>query len=179
MRWFCIFVLVALGISPLSAQDPAKARATAQKMEPAILRGDPMPLLKKMHPRWKTRLSQRAGGEAQLEAAFQKQAKVIANAGVQVVSFSISPATSEPIAVNFDRERLVFLPTMKMISGLDKDGKLRRIEQKGFLIAVAEKGTDQWTFIDGQTLSKADIRSLFPELKKDFVTPDLGTKVVE
>lgn len=179
MKWYYILLIFVMGVGSLFAQDPAKARTAAQAMEPAILRGDLTPLLEKMHPRWKERLAKRNGGEEKLAAAFRESAKKIAAAGVQVVSFAVSPATAKPVPVYFDRERLVFLPTTKMISGLDKEGKLRTIEQTGYLIAVAKTGTDDWSFIDGQTVSKADIRSLFPELKKEFVVPKSGTKVVE
>mgnify|MGYP005989057985 CR=1 FL=1 len=161
------------------AQDATKARASAQKLEPAILRGDLMPLLEKMHPRWKERLSKRAGGDAALAASFKNQAKQIAEAGVKIDAFTVSPATDKPVPVNFGREMLVFLPTLKIISGLDNKGVLRQIEQKGFLIAVTDVGKDDWTFIDGSTLSKSDIRSLFPELKKDFVTPPFGSKEIK
>ena len=47
------------------------------------------------------------------------------------------------------------------------------IESTGFQAAISDKGKDDWTFIDGSSLTQSDLRQLFINLPKDMVLPPI------
>ena len=52
------------------------------------------------------------------------------------------------------------------------------IESIGFQVALADKGKNDWTFIDGAGLTTADLRSLFITLPQDMELPPIEKKEV-
>jgi hypothetical protein len=43
-------------------------------------------------------------------------------------------------------------------------------------VAIADKGTSNWTFIDGSNLSLGELRKLFINLPSDLVLPPVQKK---
>jgi len=52
------------------------------------------------------------------------------------------------------------------------------IESRGYQVAISDKGTNDWTFIDGASLTVPELRSLFLTLPEDFKLPEIERRVV-
>ena len=83
------------------------------------------------------------------------------------------------------KEWMVFVPTRKIVTVFDHSvspPKLRKLQRNSFMAAICKKGTNDWTFIDGSSLTTASLRSVFPFLPRDekkLKLPKLGGKVIE
>jgi len=49
----------------------------------------------------------------------------------------------------------------------------------GFQVAIADKGSDDWTFISGSDISVADLRSLFTSLPANLELPEVKREMVD
>lgn len=175
--WFLRVCFGALIAGDLFAQTSVEAERQARALEPIVLRGNVVKFLDVMHPRWQRRLAERVGGEDALRSQYAEQERLLGESGVAILSYTVKKAHDEPLAVNFGREKLVFLPTIKQIE-IPHEGKVKRFEQIGYWVAVAAVNTEEWKFIDGATLSRSDLRSLFPELPRDTKLPSVETKAL-
>jgi len=71
-------------------------------------------------------------------------------------------------AIQMYLEWLVFVPTRAEYRIIDPATRVpKRIERRGYQIAIVKKGTSDWYFIDGSNLTKAELRSFFPRLPTD------------
>jgi len=74
---------------------------------------------------------------------------------------------------------LVLGPTVTRFRAMiEGDPVAVNIESTGFQVAISDKGSDEWTFIDGSAVSVNDLRSLFITLPKDLELPPLEKKQI-
>jgi hypothetical protein len=158
---------------------------SVQKMGNEVLKSNFRFAVDKMYPRWKNRQAKRLGSEVKLLAAFNNAGVQMQEAGITLDSFVADPAlkaykvhpkmkagrseirSSEDVTY----ELLVFVPTkMKMTFLLENQPK-RSFLRESFQIAIAKDGSNDWTFLDGATISVKDLRSLFPLLPHNLVLP--------
>jgi len=75
---------------------------------------------------------------------------------------------------------LVLVPTVtkfRIMQKLEKQApKMITIDSIGFQVAIAEKGKNDWTFIDGAGITVNDLRSMFATLPQDMTLPPLEKK---
>lgn len=70
------------------------------------------------------------------------------------------------------------VPTVTRIKMVQK-GQTFTIESTGFQVAISDKDKNDWTFIDGSTVSVNDLRSLFPNFPADTKFPPIARKTVD
>ena len=158
---------------------------SVQKMGNEVLKSNFRFAVDKMYPRWKIRQAKRLGSEVKLLEAFNNAGAQMQEAGVTLNSFVADPplkayrvhpkmkAGRSEIRSSEDvtYELLVFVPTkMKMTFLLKNQPKLSFLRES-FQIAIAKEGTNEWTFLDGATISVKDLRSLFPLLPHNLELP--------
>ena len=172
----------------LSEATRQSAQESVQKLGNEVMKSNFSFAVDKMYPRWKTRQAKRLGSEEKLLAAFNNAGIQMQEAGIILDSFVADPAlkaykvhpkmkdghndirTSDDVVY----ELLVFVPTkMKMTFLLENQPK-RSFLRESFQIAIAKEGSNDWTFLDGATISVKDLRSLFPLLPHNL---ELPTKV--
>ena len=160
-------------------------QAAVQKMGNEVLKSNFSYAVDKMYPRWKNRQAKRLGSEVKLLAAFNNAGVQMQEAGITIDSFVANPALKtykvHPLMKDGRNEirssddviyeLLVFVPTkMKMTFLLENQPK-RSFLRESFQIAIAKEGSNEWTFLDGATISVKDLRSLFPLLPHKLVLP--------
>ena len=169
----------------LNESSRQSVQAAVQKMGNEVLQSNFSFAVDKMYPRWKNRQAKRLGSEVKLLAAFNNAGVQMQEAGITIDSFVANPAikaykvhplmkdgrneihSSEDVIY----ELLVFVPTkMKMTFLLENQAK-RSFLRESFQIAIAKEGSNNWTFMDGATISVKDLRSLFPLLPHKLVLP--------
>ncbi len=156
-----------------------------QKMGNEVLKSNFSFAVDKMYPRWKIRQAKRLGSEVKLLAAFNNAGVQMQEAGITLDSFVANPALKSykvhpkmkagrsgiRSAEDVTYELLVFVPTkMKMTFLLENQPK-RSFLRESFQIAITKEGSNQWTFLDGATITVKDLRSLFPLLPHNLKLP--------
>lgn len=155
--------------------------------------------IERMYPEWKERAAKQAGGMDKLEKQLAKVSQVMAQKGVQLISFKPEGAP-ESYEVQMGKEEvvengkkvekaiykkwLVLIPTVteyRIAAPAEKGGvpKFVVIQSTGFQAAVSEKGKNEWTFIDGASLTVAELRRLFITLPENMQLPPIKRKQVE
>jgi hypothetical protein len=72
---------------------------------------------------------------------------------------------------------LVIIPTATRFN-IIQNHQNQVIESRGYQVAISDKGTNDWTFIDGASLTVPELRSLFLTLPEDFKLPEIERRVV-
>lgn len=149
--------------------------------------------LERMNPQWKTRTASRLqGGMAELEKQLAGVAKQMVEQGISMISFKpqglprsyeVGPGKKIEKVNGEEVETLVFSKWLVMIPTITKFRIIRPgetkpifIESTGFQVAIADKGQDNWTFIDGSGLSVNELRGLFVNLPQDLEFPPVGKR---
>ena len=159
-----------------------QAVAATREMGQQVLRGDYGVALERMYPRWKNRAAKRlAGGQTELARRLAEIPSQMAKQGISMLKYEVGEPTGAHEVVllrtkdesgndvKMYLEWLVFVPTRAEYRIIDPQTRLaRRIETKGFQVAVNKKGTADWYFIDGRNCSITDLRSFFPGLPEDL-----------
>ena len=159
-----------------------QAVAATREMGQQVLRGDYGVALDRMYPRWKNRAAKRlAGGQTELARRLAEIPSQMAKQGISMLKYEVGEPTGAHEVVllrtkdesgndvKMYLEWLVFVPTRAEYRIIDPQTRLaRRIETKGFQVAVNKKGTADWYFIDGRNCSITDLRSFFPGLPEDL-----------
>ncbi|MBK1790174.1 hypothetical protein [Persicirhabdus sediminis] len=155
------------------------ARQSVQKLGNEVMANNVNFAIEKIYPRWKSRLAMQMGGEDKLVARMQQVPDELLRAGVSIISFradrptqfyEVWPSRIERVIDGRKQEvvvkhHLTMVPTVTRFRIIDqKAGKVHHIDSYGFQVAVSEMGKNEWTFIDGATISEADLRSLFPTI---------------
>ena len=188
--WAVLVVFFAVGWSlPGSAQVKRgapqsvlnQAEEATRALAEQVLRGNHAAALQRMYPRWKKRAAKKLkGGEEELARRLADIPKQMARNGITMLSYEVKkPVTAHEVVllrgqdkagrpIQMFLEWLVFVPTRAEYRVIDPQTRLpKKVETLGFQIAVNKKGTAEWHFIDGRTLTIADLRSFFPTLPKD------------
>jgi hypothetical protein len=163
------------------------AVAAVEKLGAEVVAGRYQITLDRMYPQWKDRLAKRAGGLDQMAAQLLKAPELLKSNGVSLVSSKPQGAPSvhevgigkktetvngRQVEVMAYTKWLVIVPTATRMT-ISKDGKSRLVESLSFQVAISNKDANDWTFIDGSSLSLPDLRNLFPTF------PDVKLPAVE
>lgn len=145
--------------------------------------------VQRMNPAWKERTAKRMGGMEELEKQLAGVAKQMVQQGVSIISYKpqgavrsyeVSPGRKVETVAGAEVESLVFnkwlviVPTATQFRVFrEKQQKPTLIDSIGFQVAIADKGKNNWTFIDGSGLTVNDLRGLFATLPADLQFPPL------
>ncbi len=180
-------------VQPLASAAPpdvvASAVAAVAKLGDEVVMGRYQVAVERMNPMWKERTAKRLGGMAELERQLAGVAKQMVQQGISMISFKpqgqprsyeVGPGRKVDVVAGEEVESLIFTKWMVLIPTattfrviLPGEAKPRLIESIGFQVAVAEKGKNDWTFIDGSGVTVNDLRGLFATLPQDLQLPPL------
>ncbi|MEG2809943.1 MAG: hypothetical protein RR889_04760 [Akkermansia sp.] len=170
-------LILLLAVASLSlAQDAASAVRAARELTGAVKTGDMTWMAEKMYPQLKATLATSVGGIEQLKAQFRKAGEMMKKEGFVCESFETFEAFGEYNVKN-KTEKIVIIPTRMVCSILQGQQKMK-MEQKGFLYAVAKKSAPEtWYFIQGST-SLNSLRDLFYDLPANIPLPEVSRKAL-
>lgn len=169
-----------------------KGAVTAVKvLGDKVVRGEHKAAIDSMYPQWKARMAKRKGGIEKLEKELEGIGEVMARNGVQIISFKtkgvpityeVWPGDSSNLEegqINYTKW-LILIPTVTQFRIMPDDSpKGYVINSHGFQIAVADKGKNNWTFINGSDVTVADLRSLFITLPANMNLPLVKREAAE
>ncbi len=149
----------------------------------------------RMYPQWKERTAKRVGGMEKLQEQLDGVARQMLQQGISITDFTpqgqprafeVHPGKKVEVIDGEQVERLrytkwlVLVPTVTKFRALIKgDPVAVIIESTGFQVAIADKGKDEWTFIDGSAVSVNDLRSIFGNLPQDLELPPLEKRQIK
>lgn len=188
----CLFA-VALA-RPAVAQmvaPPEVVRSAVESVEDLgrkIVMGEHRVAVDRMYPKWKARLAKRSGGIDKLEAKLLSSGDVLARYGMSIISvkalgvpksYEVWPGKNSAGEVVMTKW-LVLVPTVTRLRVLQEGtAKAYHIDNYGYQVAIADKGTADWTFINGSDVEVADLRSLFTSLPANIELPAVKQELVE
>jgi len=168
----------------------ASAVAAVRDLGEQVVLGRYQVAIERMNPMWKDRAAHRAGGMVALEEQLQGVAREMVRLGVSVISsdpqgqpkaFEVWPGKNdgendEDVAYT---KWLIFVPTVTTYRVM-VEGEPRPvvIESTGFQVAVSDKISLDWTFIDGSSVTANELRSLFINLPADVEFPPIERREV-
>lgn len=168
----------------------ASARAAVESLGSQVVLGKYEVAIERMYPAWKKRMAERVGGMEKLNAQLAGAAAQMQGNGMSLISFkpqgqpivhevSLGKKTTlvngKEIKVDVFTKWLLIFPTVTQFQIFKaNDPKRYLVETTGFQVAIADKGKNEWTFIDGSGLKVADLRSLFSNLPEDLKLPPIG-----
>jgi hypothetical protein len=178
----------------------ASAKAAVVKLGQDVTRGEFRAAIERMNPQWRKRLAGRTpGGEPELLRRVDETAKAMARQGVSVVSCVVGPEPCQAFEVGIGKQQvrnpqgemievqvhtqwLVLVPTVtryRQVRLDDPKAPPLVVEKTGFQVAVADKGKDNWTFIDGSGLSVSELRREFVNLPQDLKLPPVRSREIK
>lgn len=182
---------------PVPPEVEASAVAAVARLGEEVVLGRYQVAVERMNPQWKERAAKRLGGMAELEKQLAAVAAQMVRQGISMISFKpqgkprtyqVTPGRRSIAGSGSRVEKLVYTQWMVLVPTVtrfrimrsvpDAPPKVITIESTGYQVAVADKGADNWTFIDGAGLTVADLRSLFITLPQDMELPPVGKKEV-
>ncbi len=201
MRYCCLFLfLISLArgqdaiVETASPQVIASAVKAVEELGKEVVIGKYSAAVDKMYPQWKERAAERLGGMEKLNAQLANVSRQMLEQGISITDFrpqgepkAIEVGLGRTITENGGQsvERLrftkwmVLVPTVtKFRAMLEDDPNPVVIESFGFQVAIADKGQENWTFIDGSSVSINDLRSLFVNLPVDLELPRVEKRQV-
>ena len=177
--------------SAAPADAVASAVAAVASLGNEVVLGRYQVAVERMNPQWKERTANRMGGMPELEKQLAGVARQMVQQGISMISFKpqglprsyeVSPGRKVEKVNGQEVESLIYNKWLVMIPTATKFRIMRQnekpivIESTGFQVAVADKGTNDWTFIDGSGLTVNDLRGLFVNLPQDLQFPPLEKK---
>ena len=201
MRAILSGLLICLGSGRLAAQVAAPPEVTAsavaavQDLGKQVVLGRHQVAIDRMYPHWKEALAKQDGGMEKLDAKLAEISRMMADQGIQVISFRPDPGGKptayevwpgkEVVEENGRKvEKMIFkkwlliIPTITeyRVTRPAERGAAPRIEvitTKGFQVAISDKDKNDWTFIDGSGARVSDLRRLFITLPENMVLPQI------
>lgn len=159
------------------------AISSVEALGEKVVHNDYKAAIDSMYPQWKDRMAKRKGGIKKLEAELEGIGEIMARNGVQIISFKTLGApktyevwpgdnTNEAVGeINYTKW-LLLIPTVTQFRIFHDDSpKGTVIDSYGFQVAIADKGKNNWTFINGSDVTVSDLRSLFITLPANMVLP--------
>ena len=183
--------------APIEVTDAAVA--AVKVLGEQVVRGRHDIAFQRMYPEAKERAAKQAGGIDKLEAQLAKVPQMMAQQGVQLISFKpqgvptsyevqmgkeVVNENGKQVEKAIYKKWLVLIPTVteyRIAAPAEKGGvpKFAVIQTTGFQAAISEKGKNDWTFIDGASLTVAELRRLFITLPENMQLPPIKRKQVE
>ena len=163
---------------PVPAHVEQEAQQAVKVLVAEVLKENYLYSLQTMYPRWKDSTAKRVGGQEQLKQLLLRAPKEMKAKGITIVDYQVAKANSsfEVNATLYQNSRqapsfseyLVFVPTTALYRVIDPNsGQSKRLRIESYQVAIRGKQNENWSFIDGSSLTVADLRSLFPNLPKD------------
>jgi len=195
-------LMTARGAAQAEETPPGVATSAVDavnKLGEQVVLGNRIFAVERMYPRWKERMAKRMGGMEEFDRKLKEQLKSVDEQmrlnGMSMMSFKpigvpkvygvwhgkkTEVVDGKEVEVLITTKWMVLIPTVTKFRIIDKEiRKARIIESQGFQVAVADKGSVDWYFMDGASLSVADLRSLFPGLPENLVLPALERREVK
>jgi hypothetical protein len=190
----CLFLTgLARGQSAAPADVTASAAAAVDKLGKEVVQGHFQIAIDRMYPKWKERMAKQMGGMDKLQSKLDSVGKTMAQQGMTLLSFGpagtptsfevwpgkkIETVNGQQVETLVYEKWMILIPTKKVfrIVQAAKDGQPAQsynITSEGFQIAVADKGKNDWTFIDGSGVTIPDLRSMFLSLPENLVLPEI------
>lgn len=179
---------------PVPATVPQAAIAAVAKLGEEVTKGNYQVAIDKMNPMWKDRMAKRMGGEEKLKTQLAEVPREMVRQGVTMLSFKpvgtptvlqVWPGKRSVEEGGNKVEKLIYTKWLVLVPTTSRfrifregDAKALLIDSTSFQAAVCDKGSSEWTFIDGASLTSADLRSLFITLPKDLDLPPIEKKEV-
>lgn len=176
---------------------PTAAVAAVSKLGEQVVLGNHRYAIERMFPRWKERMAKRLGGMDKLEQQLEGVAEQMRLQGIHFMAFKPQGAPrvyevwpgkktevvdGQQVEVMVKTKWMVLIPTVtkfRIMLRVDGVDKFRFIESTGFQVAIADKGSDDWYFMDGASLTVADLRSLFPDVPQNIELPPIERREVQ
>lgn len=150
--------------------------------------------IQRMNPQWKERLAAKMGGPEAMEKQLSAASAEMVRQGVKITefkpqgqprSFEVGPGKKVEAVGGVSVEKLVYtkwlvlVPTLTRFRILPENAqKPIVIESTGYQAAVADKGKNNWTFIDGSSLTLNELRKLYINLPADLELPPIDKREV-
>ena len=172
----------------------ASAVAAVKKLGEDVVLGHFHVAIERMNPTWKERMAKKLGGMEVLERQLAGVARQMTQQGISMISckpqgtprsYEVWPGKKVEMVDGVARETmihtkwLVLVPTVTRFRILQEGSNRPTVmESLSYQAAIADKGSDDWTFIDGSGLTVNDLRSLFLTLPKDMELPPVEKREI-
>jgi hypothetical protein len=177
-------------------QDIINSAVTAvESLGKEVVLGKYQVAIDQMYPQWKERTAKKMGGMEKLEKQLEEVAKQMRQRGISITdfkpqgqprAFEVYPGKAVQIIDGKETEVmrytkwLVLVPTVTRVRMLiDGDPIPLNYESTGFQVAISDKGSNEWHFIDGSAVTVNELRSLFITLPENLVLPPLEKKQIK
>jgi hypothetical protein len=150
--------------------------------------------IQRMNPQWKERLAAKVGGIEALEKQLSAVSGEMLRQGVKITefkpqgqprSFEVGPGKKVEAVGGTTVEKLVYtkwlvlVPTLTRFEILpEKATKPIVVESTGFQAAISDKGKNDWTFIDGSSLTLNELRKMYINIPADLALPPIEKREV-
>lgn len=141
--------------------------------------------LSRMNPLWKERIAQRMGGMEKLEQQLAKVPEEMVRQGISMLSSKPegTPVIHQVGPTKNKKGKLVYSKWLVLVPTLTKFRLIREgnpkplvIDSTGYQVAISDKDTLDWTFIDGAGLKASDLRGLFITLPINIKLPPVNKR---
>lgn len=141
--------------------------------------------LSRMNPLWKERIAQRMGGMEKLEQQLAKVPEEMVRQGISMLSSKPegTPVIHQVGPTKNKNGKLVYSKWLVLVPTLTKFRLIREgnpkplvIDSTGYQVAISDKDTLDWTFIDGAGLKASDLRGLFITLPINIKLPPVNKR---
>lgn len=174
-----------------------RAQAAAQVVMDQTIRGDFQAALDSMNPDFIKVISRAVGGPQRFKTGLLKMMNEMGQNGITFqAAITQAPDTAFEVDYGFIerlvdgkvvkvpgyRQWMVFVPTVKDFQVLDPDAQpahLRKFRKWSFEVAISPKENENWTFVNGDSITALQLRKLFPFLPKDDRSLKFPLKKIE
>ncbi|MEY3395857.1 MAG: hypothetical protein RL346_2094 [Verrucomicrobiota bacterium] len=196
----CLWFATSLCAQDLDSKDvPREVVESAGKavelLGKEVVAGKYQAAIDQMYPQWKERTAKRLGGMEKLEGQLRDVASEMRRRGITITdfrpqgepqAFQVYPGKQietiggrEVESMRFTKW-LVLVPTVTRFRMLlEGDPVPVNIESTGFQVAIADKGKNEWFFIDGSGIAVSDLRGLFITLPENLQLPPIEKKQIK
>jgi hypothetical protein len=200
-RWF-LFIALASRLcgqdldSQNVPQEVVNSAVTAvEALGREVVLGKYKVAIDRMYPQWKERSAKRLGGMDKLEKQLEDVSREMLKQGISITdfkpqgkprAFEVYPGKKVEVIDGKEVETmrytkwLVFVPTVTRVRMLLQGDPIAiHIESTGFQVAIRDKDSDDWYFIDGSGVTVNELRSLFITLPENLELPPLEKKQIK
>lgn len=179
---------------PVPPEVASSAVAAVAKLGEEVVLGRYQMAVERMNPLWKERAAARMGGMEALEKQLSGVAAEMVRQGISMISFKpqgqprvyqVSPAMKTVNQGGREVESLVFSKWLVLVPTTTRFRIMREgnprplvIESTSYQVAIAHKGGNDWTFIDGAGLKTSDLRGLFITLPQNMELPPVAKREI-
>lgn len=182
------------GVQAAPAEVLAEAKNAVAELGKQVVQGRYEVAVERMNPLWKERMAARVGGVAALEKQLEGVSRQMIQQGITITSFEpqgqptsyeVGPGkktetiNGQTVETLIYTKWLVLVPTSTKFRIIPKGSvKPVMIESIGFQAAISDKGRNDWTFIDGSSLTPFELRKLFINLPQDMKLPPIEKREI-